>query len=164
MTEETAYMRTPLGILELHADSEALLWALFRPADHPAPILPPASSILQQSIRQLDEYFSGDRVVFELPLRFEGSDFQKRVWQELTHIAYGDTISYLELARRLGDEKCIRAAGSANGKNKHSIIVPCHRVIGSGGKLVGYAGGLWRKEWLLKHEIAFSPKKADRLF
>jgi methylated-DNA-[protein]-cysteine S-methyltransferase len=164
MTRETAYMQTPLGMLELCADSEALLSVLFLDSEPPAVAFPPASSLLQQTIAQLDEYFNGDRVLFELPLSFDGSDFQNRVWKELTHIPYGDTISYLELARRLGDEKCIRAAGSANGRNRHAIIVPCHRVIGSGGKLVGYAGGLWRKEWLLKHEIALAPKKAGRLF
>lgn len=94
----------------------------------------------------------------------EGTDFQKRVWTELTRIPYGDTISYLELARRLGDEKCIRAAGTANGKNPIPVIIPCHRVIGTSGKLVGYSGELWRKESLLRHEARYAPKKAGRLF
>ena len=102
--------------------------------------------------------------MFDVPMNLEGTDFQKRVWAELTRIPYGDTITYLELARRLGDEKCIRAAGTANGKNPIPVIVPCHHVIGTSGKLVGYSGELWRKEWLLRHEAQYAPKKAGRLF
>jgi methylated-DNA-[protein]-cysteine S-methyltransferase len=102
--------------------------------------------------QQLQEYFEGTRSYFNLPLQQNGTDFQQRVWKQLLEIECGQTQSYLELARKLGDEKCIRAAASANGKNNLAIVVPCHRVIGSGGKLVGYAGGLWRKQWLLEHE------------
>jgi methylated-DNA-[protein]-cysteine S-methyltransferase len=102
--------------------------------------------------QQLQEYFEGTRSYFNLPLQQNGTDFQQRVWKQLLEIECGQTQSYLELARKLGDEKCIRAAASANGKNHLAIVVPCHRVIGSGGKLVGYAGGLWRKQWLLEHE------------
>ncbi len=101
---------------------------------------------------QLQEYFKGERLDFGFPFEQKGTGFQQRVWAELLQIPCGRTISYLDLARNLQDEKCIRAAASANGKNRIAIVVPCHRVIGSGGKLVGYAGGLWRKKWLLDHE------------
>jgi methylated-DNA-[protein]-cysteine S-methyltransferase len=98
---------------------------------------------------QLKEYFRGDRKHFDLPLEIEGTDFQKRVWNELLRIPYGKTISYKELAVRLEDEKVIRAAASANGSNPLPIIIPCHRVIGSDGSLIGYGGGLEIKEKLL---------------
>lgn len=103
-------------------------------------------------IDQLDEYFSGNGKSFDIPLDLQGTEFQKRVWAELLKIPFGKTISYKELAIRLGDVKCIRAAGTANGANPVSIIVPCHRVIGSDGSLIGYGGGLWRKRWLLDFE------------
>ena len=107
---------------------------------------------LADCVRQLDEYFQGNRKVFSVPFDLQGTDFQKKVWTELLNIPFGKTISYIELARRLGDEKVIRAAGSANGKNPVAILIPCHRVIGSNGELVGYAGGLQRKQWLLEFE------------
>jgi len=102
--------------------------------------------------KQLDEYFTNKREIFDIPLDLKGTDFQKIVWSELLKIPYGKTISYKELSLRLGDVKAIRAVGAANGANPVSIIVPCHRVIGSDGSLTGYAGGLWRKKWLLEHE------------
>jgi methylated-DNA-[protein]-cysteine S-methyltransferase len=102
--------------------------------------------------KQLDEYFTNKREIFDIPLDLKGTDFQKRVWSELLKIPYGKTISYKELSLKLGDVKSIRAVGAANGANPVSIIVPCHRVIGSDGSLTGYAGGLWRKQWLLEHE------------
>lgn len=101
---------------------------------------------------QLEEYFEGKRVEFDLPLDLQGTDFQKRVWNELLTIPYGKTVSYKELSIRLGDVRAIRAVAAANGANPVSIIVPCHRVIGSDGSLTGYAGGLWRKRWLLDFE------------
>ena len=105
-----------------------------------------------QCIEQLIQYFNGERRVFDFVINQDGTVFQKRVWTELCGINYGKTISYLELSRRLGDTKAIRAAASGNGKNNLAIVVPCHRVIGSKNDLVGYAGGLWRKRWLLEHE------------
>ena len=108
--------------------------------------------LLIQCTEQLIQYFQGERRVFDLPLHQEGTDFQKKVWNELTVIPFGKTISYLELSRRLGDTKAIRAAASANGKNNIAILVPCHRVVGTKNDLVGYAGGLGRKKWLLEHE------------
>lgn len=108
--------------------------------------------ILDECVLQLDEYFKSERKEFTVKLNLEGTEFQKKVWNELMKIPFGRTISYMELAKSVGDIKAIRAVGAANGKNKIAIIIPCHRVIGSDGKLTGYAGGLWRKEWLLKHE------------
>jgi methylated-DNA-[protein]-cysteine S-methyltransferase len=113
--------------------------------------------VLLEASRQLQAYFAGERREFDLPLAPYGSDFQRRVWNALLEIPYGETISYLELARRLGDPRAVRAVGSANGRNPISIIIPCHRVIGADGSLVGYGGGLERKRWLLRHEAAYAP-------
>ncbi len=107
-------------------------------------------------ITQLEEYFAQKRTSFDVPLLLCGSDFQKRVWQELLQVPYGTTISYLELSRKLGDEKAIRAVASANGANAISILVPCHRIIGSNGELTGYAGGLRAKKSLLQLEGALA--------
>lgn len=113
---------------------------------------PQLSPLLLQCVEELIQYFQGQRRQFEVPIHQEGTGFQTKVWNELLSIGYGKTISYLELSKRLGDVKAIRAAASANGKNNIAIIVPCHRVIGSDQTLVGYGGGLWRKKWLLEHE------------
>jgi len=111
-----------------------------------------APPVLQQALDQLIEYFQGLRKTFDLPVYQEGTDFQQRVWSELLNIPFGKTISYLTLAKRLGDPKAIRAAAATNGKNNIAIIVPCHRVIGSNNDLIGYASGIWRKRWLLEME------------
>ena len=116
---------------------------------------------LQDCALQLYEYFEGNRRSFALKLNPKGTDFQKLVWHELQKIPFGKTVTYLELSKRLGDVKAIRAVANANGKNPIWIIVPCHRVIGSDGSLIGYAGGLHRKQWLLDHE---SPNKQQSLF
>jgi methylated-DNA-[protein]-cysteine S-methyltransferase len=110
---------------------------------------------------QLQEYFAGTRKTFDFKLNPSGTEFQQKVWQELLNIPYGKTTSYLGLSKKLGDVKAIRAVASANGKNPLWIVVPCHRVIGSDGSLTGYAGGLWRKQWLLEHE---SGQKQQTLF
>lgn len=114
------------------------------------PHLPP---LLIQCIEQLIQYFHGERRIFELPIDQEGTAFQQQVWNELMAIPYGRTISYLQLAIRTGDPKATRAVANANGKNNVCIIVPCHRVIGANRELTGYSGGLWRKKWLLDHEM-----------
>jgi methylated-DNA-[protein]-cysteine S-methyltransferase len=111
-----------------------------------------APPVLQQCVDELIEYFQNHRKVFEVPVFHEGTSFQQKVWAELLNIPFGKTISYLTLAKRLGDPKCIRAAASTNGKNRIAIIVPCHRVIGTNNSLVGYGGGLWRKKFLLEQE------------
>ena len=107
---------------------------------------------LKDCIRQLDEYFKGKRMTFDLPLIISGTDFQKKVWNELKKIPFGKTASYKEIALKAGNIKAVRAIGNANNKNKIAVIIPCHRVIGSVGKLSGYAGGVKRKKWLLEHE------------
>lgn len=103
-------------------------------------------------IDQLEEYFGGTRQEFDLPIMQTGTEFQQKVWDELIHISFGKTISYLELSKRIKNVKAIRAVGAANGRNNLPIIVPCHRVIGSDGSLTGYSGGLQIKQWLLEHE------------
>lgn len=110
------------------------------------------SEFLQYCVNQLLEYFKGKRIVFDIPLYLEGTEFQKKVWQELINIPYGQIATYKDIAIRVGNEKAVRAVGGANNKNKIAIVIPCHRVIGCNGKLVGYAGGMWRKEWLLEQE------------
>lgn len=146
-------LATPLGDLGAAFDAEGRLVQLIR---FHGPLPPPPGGPAPRSLpylkRQLEGYFSGNLRDFNIPMVAEGTDFQRRVWKELLAIPYGQAISYLELARRLGDEKCIRAAARANGANPISILIPCHRVIGSDGSLVGYGGGLDMKEFLLRLE------------
>jgi methylated-DNA-[protein]-cysteine S-methyltransferase len=111
-----------------------------------------ASIIVEQCAKELQEYFAGTRTNFSVLLRQTGTDFQQKVWEQLTSIPFGVTCSYSELAQLLGDKRLVRAVGNANSKNNIAILIPCHRVIGSSGNLVGYAGELWRKHWLLAHE------------
>lgn len=154
-----AYYKSPLGILHLVADIENVNEITFlnsmkgKKVDESAISFPKVSSpLLKKCIEQLNEYFTGSRKEFELPLAQSGTVFQQKVWSKLYDIPYGRTISYLELSKKLENVKAIRAVGTANGSNKICIIVPCHRVIGSNGSLVGYGGDLWRKQWLLEHE------------
>lgn len=107
---------------------------------------------LKKTIDQLNQYFSGERMVFDLPLKYEGTNFQNKVWEALRQIQYGKSCSYKEIAEKIKRPKAYRAVGSANNKNKLPIIIPCHRVIGTKGDLTGYAGGIWRKKWLIDHE------------
>jgi len=144
---------TPLGDLGAAFDGDGKLIQLIRFHGAPAPpVEGPVPKSLPFLKRQLEAYFSGNLRDFNIPMKVEGTDFQQRVWKELLRIPYGQAISYLDLARRLGDEKCIRAAARANGANPIAILIPCHRVIGSDGSLVGYAGGLDMKEYLLRLE------------
>lgn len=155
----TAFIRTPLGGAKLEGDEKGLSSVTVLD-DYKAEsdIIPEA---LEEAVYQLNEYFEGSRQHFNLLLNPEGTEFQKKVWNALLEIPYGKTMSYLELSKKLGDVKAIRAVASANGKNPLWIIIPCHRVIGSDGSLTGYAGGLPRKKWLLNHE---SPAKQQSLF
>ena len=152
------YMASPVGQLKLVANEQALV-AILWDNENPkrvrlAELIEDVShSILLNTQQQLSEYFSGQRKVFDIPLDFEGTDFQKQVWSALLTIPYGETRSYKQIAQQLGNEKAVRAVGAANGKNPISIIAPCHRVIGSGGALVGFAGGLDKKEILLRLEL-----------
>ena len=148
---EQTVIKTPLGFATIKGDENGI--ASISVSDHydltPNDVIP---ECLQEVVYQLEEYFRGKRKTFSVSLNPEGTEFQKKIWEELLHIPYGDTISYLALSRRFGDEKAIRAVAGANAKNPVWIIIPCHRVIGSDGSLTGYAGGLWRKKWLLEHE------------
>jgi methylated-DNA-[protein]-cysteine S-methyltransferase len=157
MTEQKLYydyMETPLGELELTSSSNFLVSVLFVKTEKTVldkqPVL--YSAINEEAKKQLDLFFKKELTQFKLPINPAGTEFQKMVWSELVKIPFGTTISYLTLAKKLGDPNSIRAAASANGKNPITIIIPCHRVIGTDGKLVGYSGDLKRKQWLLNHE------------
>jgi methylated-DNA-[protein]-cysteine S-methyltransferase len=148
----TAYLNTPLGVAQIEGDQHGISSVSVK--DHMQIPNKDIPEELEDAIYQLEEYFNGSRKQFDLPLNPKGTDFQKKVWKELSQIPYGKSISYLDLSKKIGDPKAIRAVAAANGKNPLWIIVPCHRVIGSNGDLVGYAGGLERKKWLLNHESA----------
>jgi len=156
---------SPVGKLKLIATDKALVAVLFHDGETKTefPSQPIAKhAVLDTAEKQLAEYFQGRRTTFDLPLEFhQGTDFQKKAWKALTRIPYGETISYRDQAKAIGDVKKARPIGQANGKNPISIIVPCHRVIGSGGSLTGYGGGLSKKEFLLALERrAHASKKA----
>lgn len=151
---------SPIGKLQITATAHFIQSILFMSKINDAEGLEMEHNsthpLIKNCCAQMQEYFNGNRTCFHLPHKQEGTEFQQSVWMELSKIGYGKTISYLTLSKRLGNVKAIRAAGTANGKNKISIIVPCHRVIGSDGSLTGYAGELWRKKWLLNHEATFA--------
>ena len=145
-------MESPLGDLYLYADKSHLTGIAFSEIDSLSVDQNNKNPVLQNTEQQLNEYFSGNRQSFDLPIKFEGTDFQQQVWQQLQNIAYGTTQSYQQVAAAIDNPKAVRAVGNANNKNPLVIVVPCHRVIGASGQLVGYGGGLPLKEWLLKHE------------
>lgn len=154
-----AYISSPVGTLEITGNLEGVSSVVFLEE-----VVAPTANIpdlLKKPILQLQEYLDGKRTTFDLKLSPQGTDFQKKVWTQLSKIPFGKTVSYLDMAKQLGNPKVIRAAASANGKNPIAIIIPCHRVIGSDGSLTGYAGGLHRKKWLLEHE---SPVTQTTLF
>jgi len=156
---QTCYIETPLGHTKIVGDENGITSvSVLNTQEELSEIIP---ETLLECVTQLKAYFKNERKNFDLRLNPQGTVFQKRVWNQLETIPYGKTISYLELSKQLGDVKAIRAAASANGKNPLWIIVPCHRVIGSDGSLTGYAGGLYRKQWLLNHE---SDYKQQSLF
>lgn len=146
---DVALINSPLGTIQLEASAIGITRLIFTDEQ---PEKASDNSHILKCIVQLAAYFDGSLKVFDVPLDMDGTDFQKNVWNQLLFIPFGKTISYMDLAKQLDDPKTIRAAAHANGQNPVSIIVPCHRVIGSDGKLTGYAGGLWRKQWLLEHE------------
>ena len=150
---------TPLGYAILEGDENGLSRVYV--AEEKSEFSEMIPEPLQQAEVQLKEYFMGKRESFDLKINPEGTDFQKKVWELLLKIPFGKTSSYLELSKEFGNTKAIRAVAAANGQNPLWIIVPCHRVIGSDGSLTGYAGGLWRKKWLLEHE---QPQKQQSLF
>lgn len=158
MKELQAVINTPLGTAVIKGNHQRL--SAFELSRSPLETTTIPEE-LKEAAKQIDEYFAGKRKQFTLSLDPSGTPFQKKVWHALSDIPYGKTISYLSLARKLGDPKAIRAVAAANGKNPLWVIIPCHRVIGSDGSLTGYAGGLWRKQWLLEHE---QPEKQQSLF
>ncbi|MHA3788426.1 methylated-DNA--[protein]-cysteine S-methyltransferase [Flavobacterium hauense] len=147
---QQAHIKTPLGITLIEGDENGIakIWVL----NEEIPVTKKIPAVLKDAAQQLTEYFEGSRNTFDFPLNPQGTDFQKKVWKALLEIPFGKTTSYQELSIKLGDVKAIRAVASANGKNPLWVVVPCHRVIGSDGSLTGYAGGLWRKKWLIEHE------------
>jgi methylated-DNA-[protein]-cysteine S-methyltransferase len=150
MNLESARIKSPVGIIEISGSEKGIRSILFLDNETEPSSVP---SCLNECVNQLHAYFEGKRIYFDLKLDPKGTEFQLKVWDKLQQIPFGKTISYLELARMTGSETNTRAVGNANGKNKINIVVPCHRVIGSNGKLTGYGGGLWRKEILLKLEM-----------
>jgi methylated-DNA-[protein]-cysteine S-methyltransferase len=154
--EHQLSLASSLGFLILKSDGQSITEISFSENDiqeqNPC-------KVLEKCKEQLVNYFSGKRFAFDIPLHPEGTGFQQKVWSELLKIPYGETITYMELAVRLGDPKAVRAVGTANGKNPIAVIIPCHRVIGAGNKLTGYAGGIWRKKILLELEMKYNPAK-----
>lgn len=158
----TAYYSSPIGLIEITGNENGLATLYF--VDERKPAIGKPHPSLKEALYQLEEYFKGMRKDFGIKLNPKGTDFQKRVWEKLVTVPFGKTVSYLDISRMIGDANATRAVGNANGSNPISIIVPCHRVIGVNGKLVGYGGGLWRKEWLLNHERGISIGKQTELF
>ncbi len=155
---ETCFINSPLGITKIEGDENGITVVSVLSEGAISDEIP---ENLKVAVAQLRDYFDGKKTHFTFKINPKGTDFQQKVWQELGNIPFGKTISYLDLAKKLGDPKVIRAAASANGKKPLWIVVPCHRVIGADGSLTGYAGGLWRKKWLLEHE---NPTNQQSLF
>ena len=155
---ETAFIKTPLGTAKITGDAKGIASISVLEEGDISTKIPKE---LKLAITQLQDYFEGKRTHFDFKLQPQGTEFQQKVWQALLDIPFGKTCSYMDLSKKLGDVKAIRAVASANGKNPLWIVVPCHRVIGTDGSLTGYAGGLWRKKWLLEHE---NPVKQQSLF
>ncbi len=146
-----AYLHSPIGWLKLTASEKELVEIEFlknKPRKFPDKVSP----LLKKSMLQLDEYFTGKRKKFELPVATQGSDFQREVMRLVAKVPFGKVATYGDIARRLGDPNSVRAIGGANGRNKLPIVIPCHRVVGKSGKLIGYSGGIDKKKWLLEHE------------
>lgn len=153
MNLQTTYYKTPIGTAKIVGDQDGI--QSISVLDDEVETSKNIPNCLQECVTQLDEYFKGEREEFNLKLNPQGTSFQQSVWKELLNISFGKSRTYLEQTKQLGDVKAIRAVASANGKNPIWIIIPCHRVIGSDGSLTGYAGGVWRKKWLLEHESGY---------
>ena len=162
LSNSIAHFQSPIGLIEIQSLNEEICSVLF--VDNSLEFKESDSLVISECIRQMTQYFNGTLIVFNLPISQKGTIFQNKVWNELTKIPYGETVSYLQLSQNCGSAKSVRAVGAANGKNKILIILPCHRVIGSDGSLTGYAGGLDRKKWLLKHEINYTKNFEGKLF
>ncbi|MET3196635.1 methylated-DNA--[protein]-cysteine S-methyltransferase [Bacillus sp. OAE603] len=151
MELETAYINTPLGMMRIVGNNEGVAFIDFLKENEVIPNKGVPSSLIDAA-NEMNEYFNGKRKEFTIRSLVKGTVFQEKVWSELLKIQYGETASYADIANRIGNPKAVRAVANANARNPLSIVVPCHRIIGSNGKLTGYAGGLWRKEWLLSRE------------
>lgn len=162
MSLQITYYSSPIGIIEVTGNEQGIASLYFVDAKKDDSQIIPAE--LKECVYQLDEYFRGIRKEFGLKLNPQGSDFQKKVWKQLLTVPFGKTASYLQISKQIGDSNATRVVGNANGSNPISIVIPCHRVIGSNGKLTGYSGGLWRKEWLLNHEKTLLFGKQAELF
>ena len=147
---QKAYFETPLGTAKIVGNGSSIVSLVV--LDDKIEETKELPDYLLNVVKQMNEYFKGSRKVFDFPIVLLGTEFQVKVWNELCEIPYGKTISYAEQSKKMGDPKSIRAVAAANGKNPLWIVVPCHRVIGSNGSLTGYAGGIWRKKWLIEHE------------
>jgi methylated-DNA-[protein]-cysteine S-methyltransferase len=156
---QQAQIKGPLGITLIEGDENGI--TKISVLDMVVPVSEIIPEPLKDAVAQIQEYFDGKRQTFDFLMNPQGTIFQKKVWQALLEIPFGKTTSYQELSIKLGDVKAIRAVAAANGKNPLWIVVPCHRVIGSDGSLTGYAGGLWRKKWLIEHE---TPSRQQSLF
>ncbi len=163
MNAGITYMDSPLGVVKIVGDQEAIKMVSFveKKGQESGGILP---LHVRHAKKQLGEYFDGKRKKFNLPLAPDGTAFQKEVWNALLEIPHGETSTYAKQSVKLGDIKKIRAVGTANGKNPIAVIIPCHRVIGTDGSLTGYAGGLDKKEWLLRHEESLPGMNQTTLF
>ena len=150
------YYESPIGILEIRTTEEELISILYVDEKRKNTETP---EILKEVIKQLQEYFNGERKKFDIKFKLKGTKFQEKVWNALTDIPYGETVSYKYIATKIGNEKAVRAVGNTNGRNIINIVVPCHRVIGANKSLTGYGGGLDKKSWLLQHEEKFSKAK-----
>lgn len=151
MELETAYLETPLGIMRIVGNNDGIAFIDFI-KENDVVTSKEVPSSLTDAANEMNEYFNGKRKEFTIRSIANGTEFQEKVWSELLNIKYGETASYADIANRIGNPKAVRAVANANARNPLSIVVPCHRIIGSNGKLTGYAGGLWRKEWLLNRE------------
>ena len=156
---QTIYIKTPLGTAEIIGDVNGVSSIII--LDVEKELSTEIPDYLKLAVSELQEYFYAKRTHFTFKLQPQGTEFQQKIWQELTQIPFGKTMSYMDLSKKIGAVKAIRAVASANGKNPLWIVIPCHRVIGSDGSLTGYAGGLWRKKWLLEHE---NPSMQQALF
>jgi methylated-DNA-[protein]-cysteine S-methyltransferase len=162
MSKKAAFYHSPIGTILIEYNDEFITALLFKDeklemqTEITVKEADKNNDLLNKCQQQLDEYFEGTRREFDFPIQQNGTSFQQKIWTALLEIPYGKTISYLDLSKRTGDAKATRAVGTTNGKNQLSIVIPCHRVIGSNGDLTGYGGGLWRKKWLLQHEGKFA--------
>lgn len=148
-----AEFQSPIGVVEIIGTEKVIMSILFSEKNTvDFPINSDSPQVIIDCQQQLEEYFEGRRMEFNLPVASTGTPFQQKVWTALTEVPYAETVSYGTIAKAVGSDKAVRAVGNANSKNKLTIVVPCHRIIGSTGKLTGYAGTLTRKEWLLRHE------------